>query len=296
MEQSFVRSAELNWNGLKTEKPKRLKQGIELNIDPEVVEELNNSLLGLGISVLLFGGFGVIVGTIILFKKKYISGWINHLKSPNYYPAVQTSDMLKRVKTISSCCSWAIAGNILWGLSDFIQLVSSSNDSDSLAAFLGLAVNVIGLIIGMTLKSKADKVTQSSLSGETHVYNRPILDDTRDYSSSLNNENECTNCGATLKSNEAYCHRCGTRAGLDYDEDDIIKVEIPEDHSVNRVMSRGNYEKTVKRKALKTSRATVSNKGLLECPDCNATIEPNDKHCRNCGAPLDNKYTDDEDI
>lgn len=94
---------------------------------------------------------------------------------------------------------------------------------------------------------------------------------------------ECASCGATVLSFEKYCHECGTWLGVDDEGDEIVKVEIPEDHSRNKVLSKKEFERKVKRKALKSALKIVNNQGLLECAKCGASLQPRDNSCPECG-------------
>ena len=176
----------LEWPKKKsTKKSKKSKKLVRLNVDPIAVDDLYESMVGLGIGVLLLGGFGIITGSIALSKRRTIEKWLQHLMSPNYYPGIKTSTMLKKVKTIRSCCSWSVAGNIVFGLA---SLGSMSNSATS--APIILVLNIAGIIVGEVLSAKAQAVIKSSVSGNEYIFDRTKKYNDDDYSSTSNKNDD----------------------------------------------------------------------------------------------------------
>ncbi len=177
----------LEWPKKKnTKKSKKSKKLVRLNVDPFAVDELYESMVGLGIGMLLFGGFGIITGSIALSQRRTIGKWLQHLMSPNYYPGIKTSTMLKKVKTIRSCCSWSVAGNIVFGIGSLGNMSNSATPS-----FVILILSIIGIVICEILSAMAQKVLKSSVSGNEYTFDRTKKYNDDDYSStSYENDDE----------------------------------------------------------------------------------------------------------
>jgi len=97
---------------------------------------------------------------------------------------IKTSTMLKKVKTIRSCCSWSVAGNIVFGIGSLGNMSNSATPSSII-----LILSIIGIVIGEVLSAMAQKVLKSSVSGNEYIFDRTKKYNDDDYSST-SNENE----------------------------------------------------------------------------------------------------------
>lgn len=145
----------------------------KIDVDPKAVSVLYKDSLSLGICILLFCGFGIIFGTIILIKRASLRKWIDHLRNPKYYPGIPTEDMLRDVRAIDTCCVWVITVSGTLGVAGMWSMMHSSsyssiNNSSITVIGAQTALHIIGTILAILLVRKTNAVTESSKSGMTY--------------------------------------------------------------------------------------------------------------------------------
>lgn len=153
----------------KADKRKKVKRYVKLNVNPLSVDELYEASSVLGVGLIIFGGFGIITGPIVLSQRRYIGRWLQHLMVPKKYPGAKTRIMLEKVKTIRKCCSWSVAGNIVFGIA---SLGSIMNSTSSAAPAFFIIFHIVGIIIGEVMSAKAQAVIKSLESGEEFLFDR----------------------------------------------------------------------------------------------------------------------------